>query len=71
MVIHSRSVSSIFGNLEKVICERAPRSGQALLGARWSFGLPTLAARKKLSEYSFPVGPTRFVDLLADRVGLG
>jgi hypothetical protein len=70
MGYRTRTVSSIFANLEKLVSRRAPRSGQALLGARWSFIFPSPETRRALCEYSFPDGPAPFVEALAARVGL-
>lgn len=64
----ARTVSSIFANLEKLVCELAPLSGQALLGARWNFALPRPEFRGALVEYSFPLD--QFVKTLESRVGL-
>jgi hypothetical protein len=64
------TVSSIFRNIEKLVCEIAPKAGQSQLGARWSFGWPASCDREQLCEYSFPAGPRPFVELLALRTGL-
>jgi hypothetical protein len=64
-----RTVSSIFDNLERLVVELAPRSAQALLGVRWSFGLPGVR-RDHLAEYSLPLSPTPFPELLETRSGL-
>jgi cytochrome P450 len=64
------SVSSIYANLEQMIGLRAPRAAQALLGARWSFHLPSPAERRQLTEYSWPGGTPSFPDLALLRTGL-
>ncbi len=66
----ARSVSSLFVNLEKLACERMPRSGQAALGARWSFALPRAPLLEELSEYSLPLNRVPFTEALAARTGL-
>ena len=64
------TASSIFRNIERLVCEIAPRAGQSHLGARWSFAWPVSRDREQLCEYSFPSGPRPFVKLLAVRTGL-
>lgn len=63
----TRSVSSLFDNVAQVLDQRAPRSGRAMMGARWSFGYEPPQARSSLCEYSMPAG---YVDALGRRSGL-
>jgi hypothetical protein len=67
---HSLTVNSLFTNLERVVCARSPRAGQAMLGARCSFALPRPGSGGELTEYSFPLGPEPFTETLARRTGL-
>jgi hypothetical protein len=69
-VLNPLTVSSVFKNIEKLVCATAPKAGQSYLGARWSFAWPTSRNREQLCEYSFPAGPTSFIQLLAARTGL-
>lgn len=65
------TVSSIFTNLQRLAIELAPRSGQALLGARWSFAFPKGEfSSENLTEFTLPLGPESFETLLARRTGL-
>jgi hypothetical protein len=65
------TVSSIFTNLQQLAIELAPRSGQALLGARLTFAFPrTIYGGECLTEFSLPFGSERFETLLARRTGL-
>ncbi len=68
--IRKRVVSSIFGNIERLLDFRTPRSARVLLGARWSFGLPLTRRRDQLYEYSLPLNPVHFLDVLAARTGV-
>src|SRR5579864_3915682 len=63
-----RVVSSLFGNLERLVEMRAPRSARLLLGARWSFAVPH--RNTDLFEYCLPLNPTDFRKALATRTGI-
>jgi hypothetical protein len=65
----SLSVSSVYRNIETLVSEQSPRSGQAMLGARWGFGLPSKSAYQ-LAEYSFPFDRRSYLEKLRARVGL-
>lgn len=70
LVPHSLTVSSMFTNLERVACSHSPRSGQAMLGARFAFALPDAETARELTEYSLPMGPEPFSDVLYRRTGI-
>jgi hypothetical protein len=70
MPAQTRTVSSIFFNLEKVLLRQTPRLAQALLGVRWTFAWPKPSIRRELIEYSFPPGPIPFDDELLSQTGV-
>lgn len=54
-------LGSMFTNLAALVRDAVPRSGSALLGARWSFEWPAARATGRLCEYSLPPGYTAAV----------
>jgi len=70
MPAQTRTVSSIFFNMEKLLLRQTPRLAQALLGIRWSFAWPKPSIRRELIEYSFPLGPVPFEDDLLSQTGV-
>lgn len=62
------TVSSLFANVARLVAAADPVWGDARLGVRWGLGLPRDGV--ELAEYTWPLHPTPFPELLARRGGV-